>query len=229
VGSTDGADDLPVRARDALVGLLVAGLARKGGERDLAHAVEVALLPAGAEVGLTSVEAANALERAGLIAQRHPDGGSAYVRVRPDWDEPAVRRLYAYRDVLTQAPRGQELAVRLEQARALLGKELFFEVHELLEPTWQRASGEARQLLQGLIQASVAWYHWGRGNQHGARVLASAAAEKLRGGPGDWLGFPLADVRRAVDGWSSWWSSGAIGRPPELPFAGTSAAPKLRR
>ena len=229
MGSTEGGDELPVRARDALVDLLVAGFAREGGEHGLAGAVEVVLLPAGAEVAVTSVEAAHALERAGLIAQRRPDDGSAYVRVRPSWDEPAVRRLHTYRDVLTHAPRGQGLAVRLEQARALFAKELFFEVHELLEPAWQRASGEARQLLQGLIQASVAWYHWGRGNRHGARVLASAATEKLGGGPDHWLGFPLAEVRRALDGWSSWWSSGAIGRPPELPFARSSAALELRR
>lgn len=229
MGSTEGGEDLPVRARDALVGLLVAALAREGGEHGLARAVEVALLPAGAGVPVISIETASALERAGLIAQSRPDGGSTYVRVRPGWEEPAVRRLHAYRDVLTHAPRGHGLTVRLEQTRALLAKELFFEVHELLEPAWQRASGEARQLLQGLIQASVAWYHWGRGNRHGARVLANAAAEKLGGGPGDWLGFPLAEVRGALDRWSSWWGSGAIGRPPELPFAGSSATPEPRR
>jgi Domain of unknown function (DUF309) len=213
-------DDLPVAARDALARLLMVCLGGEVGDRTLERALAIALSPGDVPiVPAASGEAELALERAGLIARRRGAGGPGYVRVRPSWDEPAVRRLNAYGDALTRVPRGKGLAVRLAQARVLLAKELFFEVHELLEPAWLEASGEARRLLQGLIQASVAWYHWRRGNRRGAQTLASAAIAKLDGAPGDWSGFPLAEVRDAVQSWSSWWTGGGVGTPPALPFA----------
>ena len=42
----------------------------------------------------------------------------------------------------------------LQQAATLWDLELYFEMHEILEPEWQQAEGERRRALQGLIRAA---------------------------------------------------------------------------
>jgi len=59
------------------------------------------------------------------------------------------------------------------RAAALWDARLFFEVHEVLEAVWQRAAGETRQALQGLIQIAVAFYHLAGGNLRAAVFGAS--------------------------------------------------------
>ena len=58
---------------------------------------------------------------------------------------------------------------------------LHFEVHELLEPYWVRASGEAKETLQGLIQVAVAYAHLANGNLRGARALMEEGRSRLHG------------------------------------------------
>jgi hypothetical protein len=69
----------------------------------------------------------------------------------------------------------------LTAAECLHDAHLYFEVHELLEPHWQAASGEAREALQGLIQAAVGWQHLANGNRAGARALLADGRARLRG------------------------------------------------
>ena len=59
----------------------------------------------------------------------------------------------------------------LDRAAALANHGLFFEVHELLEPVWFRATEPARTALQGLIQIAVGFHHLENGNREGARSL----------------------------------------------------------
>ena len=42
----------------------------------------------------------------------------------------------------------------LQQAAILWDLELYFEMHELLEPEWKEAEGDRRRALQGLIRAA---------------------------------------------------------------------------
>jgi hypothetical protein len=115
------------------------------------------------------------------------------------WFEPAgpgrVRMVGAYRahrdGLAERAGRGaallagwrdrsdEPLARTLARAAALADRELFFEVHELLEPPWFRAEEPLRTALQGLIQIAVALHHAGSGNLAGARSLLAEGGEKV--------------------------------------------------
>jgi hypothetical protein len=82
------------------------------------------------------------------------------------------------------------IAGAIARAAALWDARLFFEVHEVLEAVWQRAGGETRQALQGLIQIAVAFYHLAAGNLRGARQLMTDGRARL---------IPTADVLPVVD------------------------------
>jgi DUF309 family protein family protein len=135
--------------------------------------------------------------RATVLALASASAGSAVSDADADrllalgWFEPAgpgeVRLLGAHRD------HGPSLAARsaraatmlrdwrdpdrddmtrlLDRAAALANHGLFFEVHELLEPVWFRATEPARTALQGLIQIAVGFHHLENGNREGARSL----------------------------------------------------------
>jgi hypothetical protein len=70
----------------------------------------------------------------------------------------------------------------LAAAAVLFDAGLYFEVHELLEPHWVRASGAERHALQGLIQVAVAFQHLDNGNVEGARSLLVDGSARLRDG-----------------------------------------------
>jgi predicted metal-dependent hydrolase len=61
----------------------------------------------------------------------------------------------------------------------LFNEEEFFECHDVLEELWSETLGEEKKFYQGLIQASVALFHFGNENLGGARKLYDAAREKL--------------------------------------------------
>jgi hypothetical protein len=88
----------------------------------------------------------------------------------------ALAAAEAYRQRPAEA---DAVAGAVARAAALWDARLFFEVHEVLEAVWQRASGETRQALQGLIQIAVAFYHLGAGNLRGARQLVSDGRARL--------------------------------------------------
>ena len=80
----------------------------------------------------------------------------------------------------TAAPSSADEA--LAGAAVLFDAGLYFEVHELLEPHWVRATGAERQALQGLIQIAVAFQHRDNGNVEGARSLLVDGGARLREG-----------------------------------------------
>lgn len=90
----------------------------------------------------------------------------------------AVRLAEAVRILGEGAPPGMPDVVR--RGVALFNAGLFYECHEYLEGAWRAARGQDRAFYHSLIQAAAACYHDEKGNRHGARVLASKAAEKLR-------------------------------------------------
>lgn len=77
----------------------------------------------------------------------------------------------------------------------LFNAEEFFEAHDVLEELWAETLGDDKKFLQGLIQASVALFHFGNENLGGARKLYHASLEKLE--PyGDWhMGLNLAQFK----------------------------------
>ena len=69
----------------------------------------------------------------------------------------------------------------LDAAASLFDAHLYFEVHELLEPSWRDARGNDREALQGLIQVAVGYQHLANGNFAGARALLDEGRGRLRG------------------------------------------------
>jgi len=62
----------------------------------------------------------------------------------------------------------------------LFNEEEFFECHDVLEELWTETRGDERLFYQGLIQASVALFHFGNENLGGARKLYHSSTEKLK-------------------------------------------------
>ena len=130
-----------------------------------------------------------------------------------------ARRFALYARAFEQAPAGIDLGARLGQARVLLDLRLYFEAHEILEPAWMTATGEARDWLQGVIQASVAWAHMEAGNRAGAHGVALRAVRNLERAPHSWAGFDLSAVRVLIGKWVQWLGrpESVAGPPPPLP------------
>lgn len=56
----------------------------------------------------------------------------------------------------------------------------FYECHETLEKVWQEYLEPDRELIQGIIQVSVGYYHLLRGNGSGALKLLSGGLTRVR-------------------------------------------------
>lgn len=107
---------------------------------------------------------------------------------------------------------GRGLEEALAAAADLFEAGLAFEVHEVLEHHWARATGGTREALRGLIQTAVAFQHLANGNRAGARSLLQGAATRLSGR--SLLGVELEPVARQVAA-----ALGAVeaGRAPAVP------------
>lgn len=69
-----------------------------------------------------------------------------------------------------------------EQYRAglqLFNEEEFFECHDVLEELWSETQGAEKKFIQGLIQASIALFHFGNENFGGAKKLYLSARKNL--------------------------------------------------
>jgi predicted metal-dependent hydrolase len=77
----------------------------------------------------------------------------------------------------------------------LFNEEEFFECHDVLEELWSETLGEDKKFLQGLIQASVALFHFGNENLGGARKLYHASLEKLEPYGETHMGLDLAKFK----------------------------------
>ncbi len=91
------------------------------------------------------------------------------------------------------------LAWTLSAAGALFNAELFFEVHEILEPAWHGSQGPLRTFLQGLIQVAVGFHHRASGNRGGAASLLAEGNAKLRPFVPEAWGVELSNLCAEVD------------------------------
>ncbi len=100
-------------------------------------------------------------------------------------------------------PVGEDLKKNVEIARELFKKELYFEVHEVLEEVWMGEFGEYRDFLQALIQIGVAYYHRENYNERGFKLLLENALELLSCYNGEVLGVKVdklkEDIKRAKE------------------------------
>ena len=107
-----------------------------------------------------------------------------------------ARRGWAVVHPRTLAAAPPTRAEALDAAGALFDAGLFFEVHELLEPHWFRATGPEREALQGLIQVAVGFQHLVNGNRRGGFALLHEGAAKVAAGRLG--GLPLDDFAARV-------------------------------
>ena len=155
-------------------------------------------------------------ELAGLAAEPGARGWLAGDEGR--WADPLAARArsacaaLADRPLLSQTPALHET---LEAAAALFDAGLYFEVHEILEPHWMAAGGEAREALQGLIQVAVAWQHLANGNLAGARSLFLEGSRRLHGAR--LLDLDLQSLARAAAEAADRVAAGLPITPPPFP------------
>lgn len=142
----------------------------------------VAATRAGLRVGRG--RAAKALQRifdAGLLEQRAdllllPAGFQPhflYMRQQVHRLAKVLRRLAAVRPLGGQAG-------ALRRGAALFDGGLFFECHEYFEGIWRNAPGADKAFYQGLILVAAGFYHYEKGNLHGARVKLASGIENLQ-------------------------------------------------
>lgn len=146
---------LPFRARNRLTEIILSALAKTDARRTLG-ALAAGRLSAEEWLG------PEAAAHAPLLRQR------------------AGRAVQALRRLGRRAP-DPTMAGALRAAAALFDAGLGFEVHELLEAHWTRASGDEREALQGLIQIAVGYQHLANGNLKGARALLEEGRARLAG------------------------------------------------
>ena len=117
-----------------------------------------------------------------LAALATADVAPAWLGNHPEHHERLRARARAAFDALSRCPTMRVLSLDdgLVAAAALFDAGLGFEVHEVLEPFWAEAVGDARQALQGLIQIAVGYQHLANANLAGARSLISDGAARLR-------------------------------------------------
>ena len=96
-------------------------------------------------------------------------------------------------------PLRPETEAALERGRALYNAARYYEAHEVWEAAWLGERGEARQLLQGLIQVAAGYFkalvHRRPGGS--ARLLATGLA-RLAPFPEGFAGLSLAPFREGV-------------------------------
>lgn len=128
----------------------------------------------------------------------------------------AVRAAAAYR---AGGRSDDRVAAAVDRAIALWNERLFFEVHEVLETEWMRATGGERQALQGLIQIGVALHHHAHGNARGARTLMHEGRERMAANPAALPTLDVAGLLAATAPWEAALIAGTAARddaPPRL-------------
>ncbi len=86
-----------------------------------------------------------------------------------------------------------ELPEQYREGLRLFNEEEFFECHDVLEELWSETVGAERKFLQGLIQASIALFHFGNENFGGAKKLYLSATKNLDSHGDEFMGIQLGE------------------------------------
>jgi len=111
-------------------------------------------------------------------AQKAADG-FLHKELGPIYDQYIAQRLEAYAQGL-EIIRAEQLALLWDKALVLWDLGLFFEVHEMLEYGWLKATGTEKLVLQAMIRAAGMYIKLhDQDNARGAAKMASKAVEVL--------------------------------------------------
>jgi uncharacterized protein len=94
---------------------------------------------------------------------------------------------------------GASYDVRYVEGIRLFNARNFFEAHEVWEDLWRDERGAARSYYQGLIQAAVCLYHFGRGNTRGAKKLYQSSRAYLETYRPSYCGLDLERLLSDLD------------------------------
>lgn len=101
----------------------------------------------------------------------------------------------------------------LERGVLLFNVGLFFECHEYLEDIWRAAPPRDRSLYHGIIQIAAAFYHFEKGNRHGARTLLAKALQKLDPCRPAHMNIDVDRLIKEMRPWMRRFASKKVGRP----------------
>jgi len=103
----------------------------------------------------------------------------------------------------------------------LFNEGLYFECHEWLEAAWKHSVGPEKNFLHGIVQTAAAFYHYEKGNMHGARTLLGKALRRLEDYPPQYLEVEVGDFRTSLTRWYARFARGTG-------FDGDPAGPVIR-
>ncbi len=109
---------------------------------------------------------------------------------------------------LQTLPASRSVPLELSHGAALFNAGLFFECHEYLEDPWRATGGPEKNLYHGLVQVAAAFYHYEKGNLHGARTLLTKGMRRLESYPATYLGIDLEALRSALEPWMQVFGTG---------------------
>ncbi len=111
---------------------------------------------------------------------------------------------------LQSLPASRAVPLDLSRGAALFNAGLYFECHEYLEGPWRTTGGPEKNLYHGLVQVAAAFYHYAKGNLHGARTLLTKGVRRLESYPAAYLGIDLQALRSALQPWMRVFEAGLI-------------------
>jgi len=81
----------------------------------------------------------------------------------------------------------------------LFNQERYWESHEALESAWKMASGDEREILQGLILVAAALVHWQKNEKQVTLSVINRARDRLEPHRTEYCGLDLAKLTGRLD------------------------------
>ena len=123
-------------------------------------------------------------------------------KLEPGYESYVKDRLAKYEEVYSIMAK-REINEVLAQAAIFWDFELYFEMHELLEFEWEKAEGDRRRALQGLIRAAGMKIHAENNNRKASISMGGKALTDLANYCGELRGFDkleaiLAEIEKTL-------------------------------
>jgi predicted metal-dependent hydrolase len=81
----------------------------------------------------------------------------------------------------------------------LFNQERYWESHEALESAWKTASGDEKEILQGLILIAAALVHWQKNERQVALSVLKRARDKLANHETEYSGIDLNGLTNKIE------------------------------
>lgn len=118
--------------------------------------------------------------------------------------------------ITPEPPLDAEEAALFQRGLTEFDEGYFFECHDTLEELWQGIRGPYRDFFQGLIQASVAFYHLSNENLVGARSMIDRSLARLDRYGAVCYGVQVEALKGLLRSWRGRLEEGwTAGLPPE--------------